>query len=75
MSPTAGRQRFARIALSFVAEPGDLALGALLLCSEPAEIMAALSSGADPGTVRPAAGREIPGLRQVLLGFGLANYV
>jgi DNA processing protein len=64
VSTTAGRQRFARIALSFVAEPGDLALGALLGWCEPAEIMAALSSGDDPGTALPAAGREIPGLSQ-----------
>jgi DNA processing protein len=56
------RQRFARIALSFLAEPGDTALGALLRCCEPAEIMAALSSGRDPEAVLPAAGREIPGL-------------
>lgn len=56
------RQRFARIALSFVAEPGDLALGALLRSCEPAEIMAALSSGRDPEAVLPAAGHEIPGL-------------
>jgi hypothetical protein len=62
VSTTAGRQRFARIALSFVAEPGDLALGALLRWCEPAEIMAALSSGDNPGTALPAAGREIPGL-------------
>ena len=56
------RQRFARIALSFVAEPGDLALGPLLRCCEPAEIVNALSSGRDPDAVLPAAGREIPGL-------------
>ena len=64
MSATAERQRFARIALSFVAEPGDLVLGVLLRCCEPAEIMAALSSGDDPGAVLPAAGREVPGLSQ-----------
>ena len=64
MSATAERQRFARIALSFVAEPGDLVLGVLLRCCEPAEIMAALSSGDDPGTVLPAAGRDIPGIGQ-----------
>jgi DNA processing protein len=57
-----GAERFARIALSFVAEPGDLALCALLRCCEPAEIIAALSSDDDPATVLPAAGREIPGI-------------
>jgi DNA processing protein len=62
MTATDDRQRFARIALSFVAEPGDLALGALLRCCEPAEVIAALSSGEDPGTVLPAAGRQIPGM-------------
>jgi DNA processing protein len=62
VSTTADGQRFARIALSFVAEPGDLALGALLRCCEPAEIMAALSSGRDPEAVLPATGRKIPGL-------------
>jgi DNA processing protein len=56
------RQRFARIALSFLAEPGDIALGTLLRCCEPAEIMAALSSGRDPEDTLPAAAREIPGL-------------
>jgi DNA processing protein len=66
VSATAERQRFARIALSFVAEPGDLVLGGLLRCCEPAEIMAALSSGDDPGTVLPAAAREIPGLTQAV---------
>ncbi len=30
------RERFARIALSFVAEPGDVALGALLRACGPA---------------------------------------
>jgi DNA processing protein len=58
----ADRQRFARIALSFVAEPGDHTLGTLLRCCEPAEIMAALSSGRDPEAVLPAAASEIPGL-------------
>jgi DNA processing protein len=58
----ADRQRFARIALSFLAEPGDITLGALLRSCEPEEIMAALSSGRDPEAVLPAAGREIPGL-------------
>jgi hypothetical protein len=65
VSATAERRRFARIGLSFVAERGDPALGPLLRCSEPAEIVVALSCGDDPGTVLSAAGREIPGLTQV----------
>jgi hypothetical protein len=51
-------ERVARAALSFLAEPGDPAPGPLLRCCEPAEIVAALSSGDDPGTVLPAAGRD-----------------
>jgi hypothetical protein len=54
VSATAEWQRFARIALSFVTEPGDLVLGGLLRCCEPAEIVVALSSGDDPATVLPA---------------------
>ena len=64
MSGASLPERVARAGLSFLAEPGDLVLGGLLRCCEPAEIMAALSSGDDPGTVLPAAGREIPGLSQ-----------
>jgi len=37
VNAAAGRQRFARIALSFLAEPGDLTLGALLRGCSPAE--------------------------------------
>src|SRR5258708_28815905 len=43
-----GRPRFARIALSFVAEPGDLALGALLRACGPAEAFAAICDGRLP---------------------------
>jgi DNA processing protein len=62
MSAVSGRERRARVALSFLAEPGDPALGALLRSSSPAEIVAAVSSGSDPGAALPAAGRGIPGL-------------
>jgi DNA processing protein len=55
------RERFARIALSFVAEPGDLVLGALLRACSPAEAFAAICDGRPPGTV-DAAGRGVPGL-------------
>jgi DNA processing protein len=41
-------QRFARIALSFVAEPGDVTLGALLRFCSPAEAFAAICDGRPP---------------------------
>jgi DNA processing protein len=44
-------QRFARIALCFVAEPGDVTLGALLRACTPAEAFAAICDGRPP---RPA---------------------
>jgi DNA processing protein len=62
VSIAAGRQRFARIALSFVAEPGDLALGALLRACGPAEAFAAICDGRPPkSAVAPGRG-GIPGL-------------
>ena len=53
MSAAVDRERFARIALSFVAEPGDLTLGAMLRVSSPAEVFAAVCDGRLP---EPAAG-------------------
>ena len=61
MSAVPGRERRARVALSFLAEPGDPVLGVLLRSCSPAEIVAAVS-GSDPRAVLPAAGRGIPGL-------------
>ena len=52
----------ARVALSFLAEPGDPALGALLRSCSPDEIVAAVSAGSGPRPALPAAGRGIPGL-------------
>jgi DNA processing protein len=49
------KERFARIALSFVAEPGDLVLGALLRACGPAEAFAAVCDGCPP---EPAAARH-----------------
>lgn len=64
----ADRERFARIALSFLAEPGDPALGALLNACGPAETFAAICDG-HPPPVAEAAGPggargpgRIPGL-------------
>jgi len=61
----ADQQRFARIALSFVAEPGDLALGALLRACSPAEAFAAICDGHPP---QPAgkAGNGIRGLSRAI---------
>jgi len=62
MSPAADRQRFARIALSFVAEPGDLMLGALLRACSPAEAFAAICDGRPPELADAAAYGRIGGL-------------
>jgi DNA processing protein len=58
----AGRERFARIALSFVAEPGDLALGALLRDCGPAGAFAAICDGRPPEPAGAAGRGGIPGL-------------
>ena len=56
MSPAApltgppGEQQLARAALTYLAEPGDPALGALLEICEPAEILAAIKADMLPGT-------------------------
>jgi DNA processing protein len=52
-------ERFARIALSCVADPGDPVLGALLRACGPAEILAAICSGQVPESLAaPGAGRQ-----------------
>ena len=43
-------ERLARAALTYLAEPGDPALGALLGICDPAEILAAIRAGMLPGT-------------------------
>jgi len=48
MDATIDRERFARIALSFVAEPGDPMLGALLRACTPAEAFSAVCDGRPP---------------------------
>jgi DNA processing protein len=45
-----GEQDIARAALTYLAEPGDRALGALLEICEPAEIVAAIKAGMLPRT-------------------------
>jgi DNA processing protein len=66
VSAVSGRDRLARAALSFLAEPGDAALGALLRSCGPADIVAAVSSGSDPDAALPAAGRGVPGLSRAI---------
>jgi len=57
VSAVSGQERLARAALSFLAEPGDPVLGALLRCWGPAEIVAAVSASGDaragPGAASP----------------------
>jgi DNA processing protein len=66
VSPTArlDEQHLARAALTYLAEPGDPALGALLEACEPAEVVAAITAGTLPGT-GPACG-ESPARRRAL---------
>ena len=45
-----GEQRLARAALTYLAEPADPALGALLAVCEPAEILAAIKADLLPAT-------------------------
>jgi DNA processing protein len=56
--------RYARAVLSFLAEPGDQVLGALLRLLDPAEVVAAVSSPGRPETVLPAASRRITGVER-----------
>ncbi len=79
MSSRLADDRLARAVLSYVADPGDSALGALLRYCRPAEVVAALAAGRHPLAVRPElpdrvgrsgrAGRDrggIPGLDRAL---------
>ena len=59
MTPGARRQRLARAALTYLAEPGDTLLGALLRHHEPAEVVAAIVAGRLPA----AAGGQPSGLQ------------
>ncbi len=45
-----GEEKLARAALTYLAEPGDPALGALLGICRPAEVLAAIRAGLLPGT-------------------------
>ena len=48
MSEVSGEERLARAALTYVAEPGDHIMGALLRTCTPAEIVTALIHGRAP---------------------------
>jgi DNA processing protein len=63
MSAGAEAERAARAALTWVAEPGDQAMGALLRACSPAEILAALIEGRMPRLGDPAG---IPRLERAL---------
>src|SRR5258708_39771001 len=65
-----GRPRFARIALSFVAEPGDLALGALLRACGPAEAFAAICDGRPPDSAGEGGARGSSGQGRAVGGGG-----
>jgi len=59
-----GEQELARAALTYLAEPGDPALGALLEICEPAEILAAIKADMLPG-IGPGCG-DRPASRKAL---------
>ena len=59
-------ERFARTALSFVAEPGDVALGALLRACGPSGTFAAICDGRCPQLGGPAAQGGIAGLPRAI---------
>ncbi|HEY2576382.1 MAG TPA: DNA-processing protein DprA [Streptosporangiaceae bacterium] len=46
-------QRLARASLTYLAEPGDSLLGALLRCNEPTVVLAAISAGRLPASANP----------------------
>jgi DNA processing protein len=62
----AGHERLARVALSFLADPGDPILGALLRTLGPADVLAAIFSDSDPCCLLSAPGAAVPGTDRVL---------
>ncbi|HYB15384.1 MAG TPA: DNA-processing protein DprA [Streptosporangiaceae bacterium] len=63
-----GAQALARAALTYLAEPGDPALGALLETREPADVLAAIKAGMLPETWTGtgSAGGDSPARRRAL---------
>ena len=66
MTGATANERFARTALSFVAEPGDPALGALLAACGPAETFSAICDGRPPPMAGTAGPGGIPGLDRAI---------
>jgi DNA processing protein len=66
MSRAGVRDRLARIALSFLAEPADPVLGTLLETCTPAEVVTAVSSGREARAALPAAATGIRGAGRAL---------
>ncbi len=52
-SPAPSEDRLARAALTYLAEPGDLALGALLAVYDPAEVLAAIKADTPSAVNQP----------------------
>ena len=63
------KQALARAALTYLAEPGDPALGALLEICEPAEVLAAIKADTLPGT-GPGCGDSPAGRRALERALG-----
>ena len=61
-----GDERYARVALSFLADPADPALGALLASLSPRRILTAVLSGRDPASLLPWPPRQEMALRQAV---------
>ena len=66
MSRGSAKDRLARTALSFLAEPADPVLGALLECASPAEIVAAVSEPGDVRLTLPAIGASTRSLARAV---------
>jgi DNA processing protein len=64
-----GRQRLARAALTWLAEPGDLIIGTLLETCEPAQLLAAIRTGQ-----LPAQTGEQPPARRAAMARALARW-
>ena len=58
MIAAADRQRIARAVLTYLAEPGDPVLIALLNVSQPADIVAAVTAGQPPAAARGLLGHD-----------------
>jgi DNA processing protein len=66
VSRGSAKDRLARTALSFLAEPADPVLGALLECASPAEIVAAVSAPGDVRLTLPAIGESTRSLARAV---------